>query len=430
MNINKKIKSHILSQTVDKNDRKIGIEVECFIFTKNFKRIPVNSLNNYSAIDLLNELNDTSKKTNGVYSIEPGGQIEWSSPPFSNIRNLEKSLYNYKKLIEGVLKKRDLIPLYMGVDPFHDPDSIDLIEHKKYQLMNSNMEKNGVLGKWMMRNTSSIQVNYDIIDEKDAEEIMFISDCIHPISAYLFSNSPFQLGESVGDKNLRNQIWENTDSNRCRSLFDHNIDKSDNLIDLYVEFVARVPGIFQLDDDLQIQDTDLLLGKQLKKKLIAGKLRKEDIQAALHQIFTNVRLKSLVEIRDIDCLPFKHILAPVAFLTGLLTESPIRKRLINEFAKWTPKERLLWNNVALGLDINQIGPNKRKYFDWVSWVGEISVEGLQKRDYNEEKYFSEYFQNILKKGSLCVQTQNEFIASGKSLEEFIFNDLFCETKDK
>ena len=131
MNINKKIKSHILSQTVDKNDRKIGIEVECFIFTKNFKRIPVNSLNNYSAIDLLNELNDTSKKTNGVYSIEPGGQIEWSSPPFSNIRNLEKSLYNHKKLIDGVLKKRDLIPLYMGVDPFHGPDSIDLIENKK-----------------------------------------------------------------------------------------------------------------------------------------------------------------------------------------------------------------------------------------------------------------------------------------------------------
>ena len=98
--------------------------------------------------------------------------------------------------------------------------------------------------------------------------------------------------------------------------------------------------------------------------------------------------------------------------------------------KWTPKERLLWNNVALGLDINQIGPNKRKYFDWVSWVGEIAVEGLQKRDYNEAKYFSEFFQNILKKGSLCVQTQNEFIASGKSLEEFIFSDLFCETKDK
>ena len=62
------------------------------------------------------------------------------------------------------------------------------------------MEKRGSLGKWMMRNTSSIQVNYDIIDQRDLEEVMFIADCIHPISAYLFAHSPFHLGKSVGRK--------------------------------------------------------------------------------------------------------------------------------------------------------------------------------------------------------------------------------------
>ncbi|SVB22558.1 uncharacterized protein METZ01_LOCUS175412, partial [marine metagenome] len=88
--MNKKIKSHILSQTVDKNNRKIGIEVECFVYTKNIKRIPVNPSNNYSAINLLHELNNVSNKTDGVYSLEPGGQIEWSSPPFSDMSGLEK----------------------------------------------------------------------------------------------------------------------------------------------------------------------------------------------------------------------------------------------------------------------------------------------------------------------------------------------------
>ena len=74
------------------SERRIGIEVECFIYKKNFSRIPVNKSKEYSAIDLLNELNNTNKDANGTYSLEPGGQIEWSSPPFADVRDLELSL--------------------------------------------------------------------------------------------------------------------------------------------------------------------------------------------------------------------------------------------------------------------------------------------------------------------------------------------------
>jgi glutamate--cysteine ligase len=421
MKINKKIKSHILSQTVDKGRRKIGIEVECFVYTKNYKRLSVNSSKEYSATDLLHELNNIFKKKNGSYSLEPGGQIEWSSPPFEDIRDLEKSIYSYKKSIDSVLEKRGLISLYIGVEPFCDPDSINLIKQKKYQLMNLNMEKRGTLGKWMMRNTSSIQVNYDIIDENDLEEVMFIADCIHPISAYLFSNSPFQLGKPVGENNLRNHIWENTDTARCRTLFDHKIDHPNQLLDSYIEFMMGVPGIFKLDNELEIQDTDLTLGKDLMKKLINDKIRSEDIVAALHQIFTNVRLKSLIEIRDIDCLPFKHILAPVAFLTGLISDKSIRKRLINEFLIWSPQERKLWNNNASSLDVNQSGPDNRTYLDWITLVGELAIRGLCKRGYNETKYFSNYFYNIIEKGPISIQYQNHFKSSNKLLREFLFS---------
>ena len=174
-------------------------------------------------------------------------------------------MLSYKRTLDKTLRKRNLKSLYIGVDPFHDPKNIDLINEKKYQLMNFNMEKKDILGKWMMRNTSSIQVNYDIIDEKDAEEIMFISDCIHPISSYLFSNSPFKLGEPTGELSLRNHIWENTDKDRCRSLFDHKMGHPDRILDAYIDFVIGVPGIFRIDNNLKIQDTDLTLGKELEK---------------------------------------------------------------------------------------------------------------------------------------------------------------------
>jgi len=416
--LNKKIKSNILSKTIDVDDRKIGLEVECFIYNKDFKRIPVNQSSEYSASDLLSELNKNNN--NGYFSLEPGGQVEWSSPPYRDIKDLEISLLSYKRLLDKILKKRGLRSLYIGVDPFYDPENIDLISQKKYQLMNKNMEKKDILGKWMMRNTSSIQINYDIVDEKDLEEIMFIADCIHPVSSYLFSNSPFKLGKSTGEFNLRNHIWENTDKDRCRTLFDHKIKHPNNLLHNYIAFMYEVPGIFQLDDELEIRGTDLKLGEILKNRLKKNKLRDEDIQIALHQIFTNVRLKSLIEVRDFDCLPFKYILAPVSFFTGLIGDNFIRKKLIKKFVSWTDKERFLWNQNASSLEIDKIGPQNRKFIDWIEWVGDIAIEGLKRRDNNEIKYFLGFYKNILKNGPLGLQKQKNFISSKLSLEKFIF----------
>ena len=421
MQLNDKIKQYILSRPVVCEDRKIGIEVECFVYKKNYNRIAVNRSNEYSAIDLLNELNNENNNKNGTYSLEPGGQIEWSSPPCANMFELDNAIVSYKNLIDKTLNKRNLISLYMGVEPFTNPDSIELIDQKKYQLMNINMEKRGTLGKWMMRNTSSIQVNYDIIDQRDLEEVMFIADCIHPISAYLFAHSPFQLGRPVRSKNLRNYIWENTDNTRCRSLLDHGIYNTENLLDSYISRMMKAPGIFRLDDNLDIKESRLTLWEELKKKWSNKTLTKYDIQAALHQIFTNVRLKTLIEIRDIDCLPFKNIIAPVAFLTGLIENRFIRGKLISEFSSWSKQERKIWNNLALQLDIDKGTLKNKKYIDWVKWVAELAVGGLECRKLGEEKYFIHYYKNIIANGPLSIQINNNYSSSKKSLENFLFH---------
>ncbi len=421
MNLNEKIKEHILSKSVHSGDRKIGIEVESFIYTKNFNRIFVNRSKEYSAIDLLNELNNINNDINGTYSLEPGGQIEWSSPPCTNMFELDAALHSYKSLLDNILSNRNLISLYMGVEPFTDPDSVELIDQKKYQLMNVNMGKRGSLGKWMMRNTSSIQVNYDIIDQRDLEEVMFIADCIHPVSAYLFAHSPFHLGKLAGSKNLRNYIWENTDNSRCRSLFDHGIYNTNDLLDLYISRMMKAPGIFRLDDNLNIKETRLTLRDDLEKKWSSKTLTSNDIQAALHQIFTNVRLKTLIEIRDIDCLPFEYIIAPVAFLTGLIENKSSRKELVSEFSSWGKQERKTFNELALQLDIDKGTLKNKKYIDWVKWVAELAIDGLEQRKLGEEKYFVDYYQNIIDNGPLGIQVQSSYSLSNKSLENFIFD---------
>ena len=329
MSVHNKVKSYILSNNIGDNAaRKIGVEVECFVFDKNYYRIPVNKGSIYSASDLLEELNSIEKISNASFSLEPGGQIEWASPACETIQELDKSFLIYKKTLDEILNREGYKSLFIGVDPLYEPRDVGLIKLMKYQLMDKNMEEKGSLGKWMMRNTCSIQINYDIKNGKDLEESVYILDCLHPVLSYLFSHSPFQKGEVIGNLNLRNHIWENTDDSRCKSLINHGIIDKRSVLDAYIDFVLHVPGIFKLDSKNNIQKTEFSLGEDLRIKYSKGVLSQEDIKAALHQIFTNVRLKNLIEVRDIDCLPFNSIMAPVAFVTGLI-DAPMVLSLIH-----------------------------------------------------------------------------------------------------
>ena len=419
MSVKNRLKSYILSKSIGNKTRKIGIELECFIFDKNKKRIPVNKCDTFSASDLLEELNLNSKNSADQYSLEPGGQIEWASPVFEKIQDLDNALSKHKHLINSILKREGLQSLYIGVDPFNDPSNIELINHKKYHLMNANLERKGTLGKWMMRNTSSIQINYDIKNEKDLEETMYIFDCLHPVLSYLFCNSPFRNGQVIHDLNLRNHIWENTDNDRCGSLINHGISEKEELLDLYCDFVCGVPGIFKIDNKNNIQGTNISIGEELNNKYLKGELSSKDIKVALHQIFTNVRLKTLIELRDIDCLPFEYVMAPVAFTSGLITSKSVRGKLLNLFNNWTFDEKVFWNNLASSLNGDQMGPANKKFIDWIKFFGDLSLEGLSKRAFGEEKYFLSFFDNIILNGTLSEQCHKIISTSNKSFEKLI-----------
>lgn len=404
MNLNKKIESYILSNAVLASDRKIGIEEECIIYNQNNYRIPVNYCSEFSAMDLLKIMNDNVGE-NGSYSLEPGGQLEWSSPPFNNLHDLASAQNEHRQLLQDAVKNNNLKIIYYGVEPNYSPHEIDLINQLKYQLMDKNMQKNGTLGQWMMRNTASIQINFDIINKKDLEEMVFIADCLYPIAAYIFANSPKQKKRAAGPKNLRQIIWDNTDNNRCRNLIDHGIQSNINLLENYINYILTVPGIFKLDSHGEIVETRKTIGEHLKYLMSSKTIREKDIKAALHQIFTNVRLKNLVEVRGADRSPSGYEMAPVAFWTGLLTEKTYRDKILSIVNQWSVKERNLFNKLSFVLDENQIGPQNKTYREWNQWVGEIALLGLEDRGIGEEKFFNDYFKHVMSNGPFSLQEQ-------------------------
>ena len=72
----------------------IGAEIENLIYDKDFNRIPANAGKEFSTPDLRENI-ETIHSCNDIkpsLSIEPGGQIEFASQPYSQLKRLDNEV--------------------------------------------------------------------------------------------------------------------------------------------------------------------------------------------------------------------------------------------------------------------------------------------------------------------------------------------------
>lgn len=404
MAIREKIHSFVTSKFTSHDDRKIGLEEETIIYDYNNNRIPVNPGRGFSAVELVSTLNGLGSN-NGHYSLEPGGQIEWSSLPLKNLNMLDKAIKKHHKSLKEICREHKLKIVSFGLEPCFKPLQIELIKDKKYACMDEVLVQNGKMGRWMMRNTASIQINFDVTSKLDMEEMTFISDCLHPIASYLFSNSPYKEGFGVGMKNYRNIIWENTDNSRCKNLFDHGISTPTNLLDKYIEFVLTVPHMFNLEKSSDYREKPVLIGEWLAELEESENLVEKHIDFALHQIFTNVRLKKVVEVRGSDRTPFGYEITPAAFWSGILINPDVKGEVLSTCKRWSKKDRISFNLLANSLEVNSLGPEGKKFGEWIEWACKKAVKGLKSRNFGEEKLLQNFVNEVVNQGPFTLQIQ-------------------------
>ena len=427
MDLKQEIKSIILAPSEAGNNRMIGIELEDFIYDKNSRRIPVNPGNEYSASDLIKNLIDlqVNDKYKAYYSIEPGGQIEWASTPRRSLHDVQVELNNHQKRLKTLLKTHQLEKIDLSVEPIYLPNEIDFIDNEKYELMHKLFLKTGKHGAWMMRNTTSIQINIDILSKKDAEEMAFIADCLAPFCALLFANGPFMAGKPAKNSNHRYNIWNDTDPSRCGNLFDHGIYSEDQLLDKFVDIVLDAPSIFTVSSGNNIKKFDGSLKKWLQALDQSDLLDDHKINIALHQIFTHVRFKKHVfEVRVTDRPPTGFEMAPAAFWVGLLTVDTIRDKLKKIFSRWSVDERKIANANACTLSPSSIGPDGKNMMEWINIFSVLAIDGLKIRSEslhidNEQDLFTPYLNMVNERGIPAIFMQDDFDNNRKPLFEFL-----------
>jgi glutamate--cysteine ligase len=237
----------------------------------------------------------------GRVTFEPGGQVEYASPPRTTATNLLDDLRATASRLRQACGERGIRLLDCGLDPTNGPEQAPLqVRALRYRRMDSYFARIGPAGARMMRQTASLQVAVDI--GADALGRWRLLNALAPVLTAVFANSRRYAGEDTGFASYRAETWRRTDLLRTGLLagFDP--------VGEYVDFALRAPAILLGGEDEPARPFEAWAGA------IDGMAQWE---SHLGTLFPEVRPRGYFEVRSIDAVPETQWPAAIALLSGL-----------------------------------------------------------------------------------------------------------------
>ena len=381
-------KSHLIQYFKDgiknENQLKIGVEHEKFLFNKNdLKRIDYNQIKKVFEIlsnkgwELQHEKDKVIglKRKNQKITTEPGFQYELSGEPFKNIHSVCSENNTHFNELKEIFNSVSITTSSIAYDPFNKLSDIPNSPKERYKIMTAEMPKGGRLSLDMMYKTAGIQINYDYISEDDFEKKFKIGNYLAPLTIALFANSPFTENKLSGFLSYRSKVWQETNRGGIMPISFESVN-----FEKYVDNVINYPILFLKKNKRYYSPNGQTFNDYLNGNLNFLKGEKptlEDFENHLGTIFTEVRLKQVIEFRSLDTCNFGCICNGPSFFTGLIYGSIDETyEIIKNWRKEEVMQAYL-NAPKLGLNATLEG---KKLIDWARIFFDLSKKGLEKRN--------------------------------------------------
>lgn len=251
----------------------------------------------------------------GGISLEPGGQVEWSSRPLATLAELHAELSAHLATIERASAALGLRWLDVAVEPELPVTEMPWMPKARYKIMRSYLGRRGALAHRMMTQTASIQCAFDYADPADWKRKFRVAAFAAPLATALFANSSRAGGRDSGYRSYRQAIWAETDPDRCglpRIVFDPAFD-----IERWLDWMLSVPTLFLHRARGLVPSGGVPFARLLDREGCES-VKPEDWETHVSTIFTEVRSYTYLEVRSADLQPDELCFAVPAFWAGLL----------------------------------------------------------------------------------------------------------------
>lgn len=265
----------------------------------------------------------------GSLSLEPGGQVEWSSRPAPTLEALADDARFHLDAMSEVGRSLGVRWLDVAVHPDLPADEMPWVPKERYRLMRHHLGARGALAHRMMTQTSSTQCTFDFDGPEDWARKFRVAALLSPVAVALFANSSRVDGRESGFRSFREAIWRDTDPDRT-GLPDVAFRPGFGL-EAWVEWLLDVPTMF-VDRDGKLEPTGGTPFRALVARRGLDRQVEKDWELHLSCIFTEVRSYTYLEVRSADMQPDPLVVDVPTFWTGLLYHADSLRDSLEAFA--------------------------------------------------------------------------------------------------
>jgi glutamate--cysteine ligase len=239
----------------------------------------------------------------GVFSFEPGGQIELSTDAFACVGDVWEAARRSLRPLYDEAEVRGVRLITRGMDPDNRSEDVPLqVTSSRYRRQRAHYRGVGPWGERMMVLSAAIHVNVDLGGR--AVSRWRAANRMAPWLTALFANSPRMEGEDAGWRSARAGQWRFLDPTRT-GVFPAVGDPAG-------EYLG-----FALDAIDFLGSADGEPGRPFRDSWERGATR-EAWHGHLTTLFPEVRPRGYLELRSFDTLPPRWLVVPAVVCVGAL----------------------------------------------------------------------------------------------------------------
>jgi glutamate--cysteine ligase len=251
----------------------------------------------------------------GTLSFEPGGQLEYSSPPCHSPSALLALLRAVVLPLRAAAANEGIELLPAGLDPYNPAEAAPLLLHAaRYTRMAEYLGRIGPAGARMMRQTAAFQVSLDLDDEPSLR--WTVLNAAAPFLVAIFANSPLYEGAPTGCRSARAEVWRTLDPARTGLPWDER-----DPVGHYCDFALSAPALLLPE----LNGAHQPFGEWLRH----ARPTLDEWHEHLSTLFPEVRPRGHLELRSCDAVPPQWYAAPLALTVGI-TYDPWASRAARE----------------------------------------------------------------------------------------------------
>jgi glutamate--cysteine ligase len=324
----------------------VGLEIETHLVDLDAVADPV-------AWDRVDPMPGTIRAAAGrsAITLEPGGQLELSGPPASDVAATVTELAGDGQRARLALAELGLGVAHAGADPLRPPRRVN--PRPRYRAMEAHFAATGRAGPGavMMNSTAAMQVNLEAGPERGWGERVARAYRLGPTMVAISASSPWLHGRDTGWKSARQRAWGRLDARACGPVPgcvapDAASDAGLDPASAWARYALRAPVAFVRTDGggMTAVPASVPFGRWASGQVrLGGRVpTAADLDTHLTTLFPPVRLRGYLELRYLDMTAPRWWPAIAAVVTTLM-DDPVAADLATEA---TERSAPLWTKAA------------------------------------------------------------------------------------